>query len=192
MIKTALITALACLIAFATHAKQLPYWLLPEKSAKEAKAEAKMKRRLLKQYKTNRGVTNQLMAAGWVLVVRNAPNTAIKRFNEAALFSPRDPAIPHGILIAGGIRKDSPAELATAYTRALDLSEPQAQANLHRDFGQVMLAGGHNDQALTAFRKSLKGRADPGVLICIAKLFYARGQRATARMYFDWAERVTP
>lgn len=190
MIKPALITALACLISFAAHAKQLPYWLLPEKSAAETKAERSMKKRLLRQYKTPLLVSHQLMAAGWVLIVRGAPNTAIKRFNEAALFAPKDPAIPHGILIASGIRGDSKAELEVAYSRARALTPKDEHSSLDRDYGQVLLSQGHNDSALVAFRKSIKGHAEPGVLLSIARLFYAKGQKATARMYFDWSERV--
>jgi len=183
-----------CFAAFdRAAARTLPYWQQGALSDDEAKAREVWRKRLLKQYGNDPVlVTHQLMAAGWVLIVRGGPNTAIKRVNEAAVFSPDDPSIPHGIMVAAGLRGDDAGEITEAFERAMALSDRAAQTDLQRDFGEVMLSLDHSDRALSAFRASLSGGAEPGLLMCIARLFYAKGQKEVARLYFNWAERITP
>lgn len=193
MILPALLLTALLLPGLPAIARTLPYWVVTVKDAATLETEAGLRKRLLKANRNSaRRAADQLMAAGWVLIARGAPDTAIKRFNEAAFFTPRDPAIPHGVMVAIGQRGDAMPSLRAAYDRALKQTPFYRRHMVHRDYGEVLLARGEISRALPAFRKSLKGGATPELLLCIARLFYAQGQKATARLYFNWAERIAP
>lgn len=164
MLKFLLLVLVILLLPIPAHAQfltnEVPLWEGVEKSAEDLKNDEQLVKRSIELAGDRKTAVEFAIRLAWSEVSKNDPNSAIRRFNQAALIDPDQPQIYWGFAIATHIRGDElkDVERWIARTKSMIKTDPR----IYSDHGRILGERQMPEKAKPLFEEALA--LDPNYL----------------------------
>lgn len=132
---------------------EIPLWEGVEKTPADIENDKELVRKSIELAGDRKTAVQYAVRLGWEQIGKGDPNSAIRRFNQAALIDPEFPDIYWGFAIATHIRGDELSTVERWLKKAMEGIGPSAR--LSTDHGRILGERDMTEAAKAKFEKAL-------------------------------------